>query len=116
MTLILRHPELVEGSAPSESYMKQREELSKREASRIGLVTSINRYLDDGVLCYVKKDLGYFGKHNWPVINEYLTLWESQELLRIVKPINEASDSDVVIEMLHYINQEDYPNWPVKKT
>ena len=76
---------------------------------------NINRYLDDGVRTYSKGDLGHFGIHDWPRIKASLAEWESRGLLRFIKPIDEARDDDVVIEMLNYIDQESpWPNWPPK--
>ncbi len=79
------------------------------------LQESINRYLDDGARAYSKGTLGYFGAHDWPRIKTSLAEWESRGLLRIVRPIDEARDDEIVIEMLDYIDQKSpWPNWPPK--
>jgi hypothetical protein len=79
------------------------------------LQAAINRYLDDGVRVYSKKDLGVFGADDWERIHASLAQWQSRGLLRVVKPLDEACDDDVVIEMLDYIDQDSpWPNWPPK--
>jgi hypothetical protein len=80
------------------------------------LKESINRFLDDGTRRYSKQDLGEFGAYDWPRIEACIQKWERRGLLKILKPLSEASNDDVVIEMLNYIDRESpWPNWPLKK-
>ncbi len=80
------------------------------------LKSGINRILDD---CSTKKitreSLRIYGENDWETINKALAEWESRGLLKILKASETADDSDICIEMLHYIDHPDYENWPQEK-
>jgi hypothetical protein len=102
-------------SLPNEEYLRKRDELITRTKTKGGLVGWINRCLDDSVRAFSKSTVGAFGHGDWQNIKEILVQWEERGLLRIIKPIDEASDDDMVIEMLDYIDQKSpFPNWPIK--
>ena len=100
---------------PNEDYLRRRDEMHSRDKTKGGLTGWINRCLDDGSRSFTKSTLGKFADNDWPNIKEFVAQWESRRLLRIVKPIDEAAETDIVIEMLDYIDQKsNWPNWPVK--
>ena len=87
-----------------EGYLEARAQIKKRDETKAVLVASINRYLNDGVREFTLRDLEVFGANDWPQIKSFLDQWESRGLLRIIKPVGEASKNDVVIEILNYID------------
>jgi hypothetical protein len=102
---------------PDARYLQQRAEIAKKTKTKSEVVATINRCLDDGgTRSFTKAVFQGAGEPDWKLINEFIAEWELRGLLRIVKPIDEASASDVVVEMLNYIDQEKspWPNWPVK--
>jgi hypothetical protein len=91
--------------------------MTERNKTRDRLVGAINRYLDDGTRKYTKADLAALGENDWINIKTTIADWEARGLARIVRPFDEAAPSDIVIEMLDYIDQKSpWPNWPVKPT
>jgi len=95
-----------------EGYLEHREELHKREKAKASLVASINRFLEDGVREYTRKTLGAYGLSEWAVIQSLLINWESRAICRIITPLDQAKDEDVVVEFLKFVDTNDGFKWP----
>jgi len=106
-------------TVPDEGYLKRREEIIRQDETKAresrkkaSFAAAINRFLEDGISEYTKHDLGAWGEEDWQNIKATLADWKYRGLTRIVKPIDEAEDRDVVIEMLKYVDTEDGFKWP----
>lgn len=78
------------------------------------LLNGLNRILDHGSNTISRKSLRVIGENDWVLILSSLREWQDRELIKILKDPETASDDDDCVEMLHYIDRPDFPNWPNK--
>lgn len=67
------------------------------------LADVLNRYFQVGCKTFTRHELLAYGEANQISIENCLHAWKSRGFVRILKPLAEAADSEIVIELLHRI-------------
>ncbi len=80
------------------------------EANKQVLVAGIERCLGSRITNITKQTILAYGRNDLATIIACLNQWESEGKLRILRPLDDAQDSDEVVQMLSYI--EGKSPWP----
>ncbi len=74
---------------------------------------SLNGCLDNMFREIPRKAIRVYGENGWPQINALLKEWQDKGYLKILRNPEIASDDDICVQMLAYIEQKSpWPNWP----
>jgi hypothetical protein len=67
------------------------------------LADALNRYFQMGCKTFTRHELLAYGGMNWFRVENCLRAWESRGLIQILKPLAEAQDGEIIVELLHPI-------------
>jgi hypothetical protein len=77
--------------------------------SHFALADAMNRYFEIGCTTFTRHEVLAYGGMDWNRVQNCLRSWESQGLLKILKPLDGASDREIVVKLLHSIPDEQWP-------
>lgn len=83
--------------------------------NRQRLIGRIERCMDSVIDTFSKSDILSYCNSDWDTAEKCIQEWASTGKIVILKPLNEASNDDLVIKMKSYIEgNSPWPNWPRK--
>ena len=74
------------------------------------LADALNRYFQIGCCAFTRHELLAYGGMNWSRVENCLREWESRGLLQVLKPLAGAQDGEIVVKLLHPIEEQRYLN------
>jgi len=73
---------------------------------RFLLKEAFNQYFQMGCKTHTKHQLLVYGAHDRNRINACLGDWKLRGLVQVVKPLEEADESDIVVKVLNLVDPE----------
>jgi hypothetical protein len=71
------------------------------------LADALNCYFQAGCKTFTRHELLAYGKMDFARVEGCLCEWESRGFIQVLKPLKGAQDGDIVVKLLHPIQDQD---------